>query len=44
MPLGPYPDWDACIKDQKDMGHSDEGAARICGYIEKRTKEAHEKK
>lgn len=41
MPVGPYETFDECVKDQISLGHSEESARRICGYIEKKTKEAH---
>jgi len=43
MPIGPYEDWDECIKAQRSKGHSKESAERICGYIEQMTKKKHEK-
>ena len=39
MPIGPYKDFGACVAAQKKKGHSDESAKKICGEIEKRTKE-----
>lgn len=41
MPLGKYPDWDSRIRAQRRLGHDKESAERICGFIEKKTKEAH---
>jgi len=39
MPIGPYKDFGACVVAQKKKGRSDESAKKICGEIEKRTKE-----
>jgi hypothetical protein len=33
MPLGDYVDWNACIKDQKNKGHNQNSAEKICGKI-----------
>jgi hypothetical protein len=44
MPIGPYPDFAACVAAQKKRGKSDEAAHKICGYIEHQVKKAHEKK
>lgn len=40
MPLGPYKDFAACVVAQQNKGHSAESARKICGEIEKRTKES----
>lgn len=40
MPIGPYKDFGACVAAQKKKGRSDESAKKICGEIEKRTKES----
>lgn len=39
MPLGPYKNFAACVVAQQNKGHSAESARKICGEIEKRTKE-----
>lgn len=39
MPIGPYPDFAACVAAQKKKGKSDEAAHKICGYIEHKVKE-----
>lgn len=36
MPIGPYPDFQACLLDQQKNGHDLESAKRICGYLETR--------
>jgi hypothetical protein len=41
MPIGPYPDFAACVAAQKRRGKSDEAAHKICGYIEHKVKQAH---
>lgn len=38
MPLGPYKNWDACIRAQMKKGKSKESAEKICGYLEKKSK------
>jgi len=38
MPLGKYPDWNSCIKDQIKKGKSKESANKICGFLEKKSK------
>lgn len=43
MPLGPYRNWDECIKDQRKKGKSQVSAEKICGYIESQTRKAEEK-
>lgn len=35
MPIGPYEDFDACVRDQVKKGHSDESAHRICGAMKR---------
>lgn len=45
MPIGEYPDFDSCVRDQLrrhegEKGFSIESARRICGFIEKKTKES----
>jgi len=37
MPMGPYEDFAACVTDQKNKGHGDESAHKICGYIKAKT-------
>lgn len=37
MPMGPYSDFESCIKDQKSKGKSEETARKICGFIKKKT-------
>lgn len=44
MPLGPYKDFYECVKDQMNKGRNEEAARKICGKIEKNTKEKEEKK
>ena len=39
MPLGPYDNWDGCVKAQIKKGHSKESAERICGHLEQMSKE-----
>lgn len=39
MPMGPYKDFDACLKDQKSKGKSDKASAGICGMIKKKAGE-----
>lgn len=34
MPIGPYPDFAACVAAQIEKGHSEDSAKRICGAIE----------
>ncbi len=34
--MGPYSDFAACVTAQKNKGHSDDSAHRICGEIKKR--------
>jgi hypothetical protein len=36
MPIGKYPDFDACVKDQIKQGKTEEAAKRICGALEQR--------
>lgn len=43
MPIGNYPDWDSCVKDQMrkhkgEKGFTIENARRICGFLEKKLK------
>lgn len=38
MPIGPYPDFAACVAAQKRRGKSDESAHKICGYLEQKAK------
>lgn len=38
MPIGPYPDFAACVSAQKRRGKSDVSAHKICGYLEQRVK------
>jgi len=35
-PFARYPNWGACISDQKSRGKSDDSAKRICGYLKAR--------
>ena len=44
MPIGPYKNFAACVAAQKRKGHSDESAKKICGKIEKLSKEKSEKR
>lgn len=37
--MGPYPDFESCVLDQKDKGHDDESARAICGEIKKKTED-----
>ena len=39
-PIGPYADWDACIADQLEKGHSQDVAEKICGALEADTEES----
>ena len=39
IPLGRFKNWEECIRAQKQKGYTDEEASKICGFIEKRTKE-----
>lgn len=41
MPIGPYPDFAACVAAQKKRGKSDESAHKICGYLEQKAKHKH---
>jgi len=41
MPIGPYPDFDSCVKDQMRKGYDEETAKKICGKIEQQTRQAH---
>lgn len=43
-PIGPYESFSSCVAAQKRKGHDEESARRICGEIEKKTKEAKKKK
>jgi len=38
MPIGPYPNFEACVLDQMRKGKSKAAAQRICGEIEKRSR------
>jgi hypothetical protein len=40
MPLGKYPNFNACVVDQIKQGKSKESAAKICGAIENNIREA----
>jgi len=42
MPMGKYPNFASCIKDQMKKGYNKKQASGICGLIEKRHKEKHE--
>lgn len=44
MPVGKYKSFGACVGAQRRMGKSKSVAEKICGEIEKRTKEAEKKK
>lgn len=35
MPMGPYEDFDACVRDQMDRGNDEESARRICGALKR---------
>ncbi len=37
MPMGPYENFAACVTAQKNKGHGDESAHKICGYIKAKT-------
>jgi len=36
MPLGDYPNFAACVADQKKKGKSEKSAQKICGYLEQK--------
>ena len=36
MPMGPYKNFDECVRDQRKKGHSEESAKKICGSIKKK--------
>jgi hypothetical protein len=38
MPIGPYPDFAACVTAQRKRGKSDIAARKICGTIEQNVK------
>lgn len=38
MPIGDYPDWDACIQAQLAKGYDMQTAERICGWLEKQSR------
>jgi len=40
MPVGPYPTFKACVSAQRKKGKSEEAARKICGHIEKLTKQS----
>ncbi|MEM3017951.1 MAG: hypothetical protein QXO25_03625 [Candidatus Bathyarchaeia archaeon] len=40
MPVGPWPDFESCVKAQMDKGYDEETARKICGKIEQQTREA----
>ncbi|MGQ9543692.1 MAG: hypothetical protein ACUVTM_06390 [Candidatus Bathyarchaeia archaeon] len=40
MPVGPYPDFESCVKAQMSRGYDEETAKKICGKIEWQTREA----
>ena len=40
MPLGKYPNWNACVADQIKQGKSRESASKICGALENSVREA----
>lgn len=40
MPIGNYPDFASCLKDQKRKGHSKISAQKICGFLEQKAKHA----
>lgn len=40
MPVGPYDTFEECVKAQKAKGKSEESARKICGTIEKKSKES----
>ena len=42
MPMGKYPDFASCIRDQMKKGYSKEQAGGVCGLIEKRHKAKHD--
>lgn len=44
MPVGPYKTFAACVADQVSKGHSEESARKICGAIEKKSKEKPKKR
>lgn len=44
MPVGPYKTFGACITAQINKGHDRDSARRICGKIEKNTRQAKKKK
>lgn len=44
MPIGPYENWDACIRAQRKLGHSKESSERICGAIEAKVNESKKQK
>lgn len=35
MPIGPYATFDVCVADQKNKGHSDVSARKICGAMKR---------
>lgn len=37
MPMGPYKDFSTCLIAQRKKGHSEDIAAKICGFIKKKT-------
>lgn len=39
MPMGQYKDFGECVRKQKEEGHDEESAKRICGYIKKKTED-----
>ncbi|MEM3526948.1 MAG: hypothetical protein QXI59_01280 [Candidatus Bathyarchaeia archaeon] len=41
MPVGPYPDFESCVKAQMSRGYDMETARRICGEIERRMRRTH---
>jgi hypothetical protein len=40
LPIGPYKDFDDCVKAQLKKGKSEESAKKICGALEQRTSES----
>lgn len=44
MPTGPYETFGRCVSAQKKKGHDENSARKICGKIEKNTKESMKKR
>jgi hypothetical protein len=43
MPIGQYPNWNACMVDQQRKGHSEESARKMCGFLEHRNRQGMKK-